>query len=165
MQRTPRSAVNNDAIAADAECVLDRHVRERKLKASKVRMKLVRSIACMHGHFTAETLQGRLDASVRVSKATLYRTLGMMCECSLLISHEFGQGALFYESSLGHAHHDHLFCIGCRGITEFTSPSIEALQERVASESDFELTSHSLKLYGYCGACRRQRARETGAKL
>ena len=158
MQRTPRSAENRSAIAEDAQCIFERHVRDRKLKSSRVRTDLVRNIASLSGHFTAETLLGRLDPQVRVSKATLYRTLGMMCECGLLISHEFGQGALFYESSLGQAHHDHFFCVDCRTITEFTSAGIEAMQERVAAEFNFELTTHSLKLYGYCSACSPKRA-------
>lgn len=159
MRRTPRSTEHHRDIGEDAECIFMRHVRDHGLKSSKVRATLVRRVASLSGHFTAETLLGRLGEDIHVSKATLYRTLGMMTECGLLISHEFGQGALYYESTLGHVHHDHLFCVGCRTITEFTSPGIEALQERVADEAEFELTSHSLKLYGYCRDCRKSRGR------
>ncbi len=161
MNRKAIPARATHRIATDASVIFERHVRAEGLKSSQVRLGLVRAIAAMAGHFTAEMLQARLMRRGSVSKATLYRTLAMMQDCKLLVSHDFGGGALYFESALNQPHHDHMYCLGCGAISEFTSRGIEALQARIAAEAEFELTAHSHKLYGYCAPCARRAHKRT----
>ena len=47
-------------------------------------------------------------------------------------------------------HHDHLVCQNCNKVVEFTNETIEHEQHSVAEKHGFQLTGHSLNLYGYC---------------
>ena len=53
-------------------------------------------------------------------------------------------------------HHDHLICLDCGKVIEFSDDSIEARQREIAAKHGIRLTNHSLYLYGHCaeGDCR-----------
>jgi Fur family ferric uptake transcriptional regulator len=108
-----------------------------------------------HQHFTAERLYEWLrdEAGPKVSRATVYRTLALLVEGGFLNSLDTGKGEMLYEHVLGHAHHDHMVCVSCGKIEEFSSPEIERLQERAAQERGFVLVEHDLRLFGYCKRC------------
>lgn len=143
----------------DEERLFEKYLRSRGLKFTAARRELLHRIFDMHDHFTAEQLLERLKSGkVRVSKATVYRTLNVMLDCGLLEAHDFGEGALYYEHTHGHAHHDHMFCLSCKRIIEFRSDGIEELQERVAKDLGFRMLSHSLKIFGLCSACRSKKS-------
>lgn len=136
------------------EQAFESFLRERGLKFTRPRRLLLRKIFAMHDHFTADQLLDRLRRDrIRASKATVYRTLSVLMESDLLISHDFGEGSLYYEHAFGHTHHDHLFCVHCKSIVEFRHERIEDLQERIAREAGFKVIRHSLKLYGLCRSC------------
>jgi Fur family ferric uptake transcriptional regulator len=52
-----------------------------------------------------------------------------------------------------HSHHDHMICTECGKIIEFNHPKIEELQEEVAADRKFTITSHKLDLLGICNEC------------
>lgn len=137
--------------------VFQDYLRTKGLKFTQTRQVLLERIFEMHDHFTADQLLDRLrDAQVRISKATVYRTLKVMLDSGLLECHDFGEGARYYEHSFGHQNHDHLFCVHCNQIEEFHHPQIKELHQRVASDLGFRLLSHSLKIFGLCRQCTRQ---------
>jgi Fur family ferric uptake transcriptional regulator len=43
----------------------------------------------------------------------------------------------------------------CGKVDEFTDESIEVRQKEIAHKLGYELTDHSLYLYGFCPACRK----------
>lgn len=138
----------------EEERVFETFLRQRGLKYTRARRQLLRKVFEMHDHFTAEQLLERLkEGGVSASKATVYRTLSVLLECDLLMAHDFGEGALYYEHTFGHDHHDHLFCLHCKRITEFRDDEIERNQEQVTDKLGFRMISHSLKIYGVCGDC------------
>jgi len=138
----------------EEERIFEAFLRQRGLKYTKARRQLLRRVFGMHDHFTAEQLLDRLkEGGVSASKATVYRTLSVLLECDLLTAHDFGEGALYYEHTFGHDHHDHLFCLHCKRITEFRDDDIEQNQERVTQRLGFRMLSHSLKIYGVCEEC------------
>ena len=52
-------------------------------------------------------------------------------------------------------HHDHLICIKCGRIIEFTNDRIEELQEEVARKYNFKITDSKHEIYGYCSRCKK----------
>ena len=80
-----------------------------------------------------------------------------MKESGLFDAHDFGTGKLLYEPMIGTPHHDHLFCISCGRIIEFSNDEIERQQEIVLRRYRFEALYHSHKIFGYCDRCRRKR--------
>lgn len=119
------------------------------------------------GHFSAEELVADVGEGnrSRVSKATVYRTLSLLAEAGFLDSQDFGQGCALYEHTRGVRHHDHLVCMRCRRIVEFTDEEVERLQETVARRFDFHILFHSHKLFGVCAACRSARPHLPAARV
>lgn len=81
-----------------------------------------------------------------ISLATVYRTVRLFEEASILERHDFGDGRARYEEARDD-HHDHLIDIQSGRVIEFTNNEIEQLQHRVAEELGFRLVGHRLELY------------------
>jgi len=91
-----------------------------------------------------------------IGLATVYRTLELLESLGIIYRLEYGDGQSRYElgrKSEGHYHH-HLICLKCGEISEFDDDLLEKLEEKIASERDFEIVDHSLQVFGYCKKCR-----------
>ena len=147
--------MKHETIRAAFEDFLER----KKLRLTRQREQVFELAFEVHDHFTAETFLGWLnEREAGVSRATVYRTLGLLVEGGFLELLDVGSGEAHYEHVLGHQHHDHLICTGCGRIEEFREPRIEALQEEVAAKFGFSLDDHDLWLMGLCKSCQRKRA-------
>jgi Fur family ferric uptake transcriptional regulator len=124
------------------------------LRLTRQRNLLLEEIFKGAGHFEAEELVARmLRRRVRVSRATVYRTLELLQECRLVEKVNFGTGRSFYEHVQLGAHHDHMICTRCGRVIEFFDERLESLQESICRRHDFRLTSHSMRLFGRCAPC------------
>ncbi len=142
-------------------------LRKRDLKLTPQRARIFERAFATHEHFSADTLYGWLKSEdgPQVSRATVYRTLGLLVAGGFLESLDTGQGELLYEHVLGHRHHDHMVCVECGRIEEFYDVEIERLQERAASKKGFTLAYHNLRLFGTCASCRRKQTSRAGARV
>ncbi len=130
------------------------YLRGKGLRNTEARRKILDTVFGEDGHFTAEELLDRLRAhGEHVSRASVYRTLGLLVDGRFVETREFRRGQMMYEAVLGRHHHDHLICTVCGKIVEFENEEIEALQDAVAKQHRFTLEHHSLRLYGRCGRC------------
>jgi Fur family ferric uptake transcriptional regulator len=119
---------------------------------------LVRHVFAQHNHFDAELLIEELKAAgLRVSRATVYRTLNKLVDAGLLRRLDLGQRT-FFEHDYGYPHHEHLVCERCNRIIEFQSPALEALMREVCSSHQFQSSGHTLVIRGTCSECNRARA-------
>ena len=84
---------------------------------------------------------------VKISIATVYRTVKLFEEFGILAKHEFKGGKARYEE-LNEGHHDHLIDIKSGEIIEFVDEEIEKLQKKVAEKYGYDLVDHKLELYG-----------------
>ena len=145
-------------------------LRSKRLKTTEQRRTMVRAALGHASHFTADDLHRQLNVSGEsVSMATVYRGLALLEEASLIEGHDFADGQRRYERALDREHHDHMICVDCRAVIEFTNHDIERLQDEVAKANGFTLKDHSLQLFVACrdwhetGACARRAQREPGA--
>jgi Fur family ferric uptake transcriptional regulator len=99
----------------------------------------------------------------RIGYATVHRTLKLFAECGIAIELNFGDGQTRYEPLNKEHHHDHLVCTSCGKVTEFTEPRIEKIQEEVAQQYGFVISSHRHELYGLCASCAAKDQSETPA--
>jgi Fur family ferric uptake transcriptional regulator len=134
---------------------LEHFLRRKSQKLTSQRRALLEKILAMDKtHFTADDLVAEfIDSRPRVSKATIYRSLGVMVEAGILEEHQFGESYKVYELSEGRPHHDHLICTNCNKILEFYSEEMEELQEKVAKRNGFHPTHHSQEIFGICSEC------------
>lgn len=161
----------DDAVIESALQILEEHLRERRLKMTDQRRTMVRAALEQTGHFTAEELHRALSSDGdAVSLATVYRGLAVLEEARLLEGHDFADGTRRYERAIEREHHDHMVCLDCRAVIEFTNERIEALQQEVVDEHGFTMDDHSLTLFVHCnawraeGACDRRAQRDERRK-
>ncbi|MFO0984539.1 MAG: Fur family transcriptional regulator [Planctomycetota bacterium] len=137
------------------EEAFDRFIRGKGLKLTSQRKKILKAVFHTHRHFTADELYDMLHHErLRISRATIYRTLSLLEEGKFLESLDVGKDSKYYEHIMGHAHHDHMICVNCGKFIEFRDDNIEALQDQVSRSHGFLVTSHSLKIFGLCKSCR-----------
>lgn len=111
-----------------------------------------------HEHFSAEQLIERLTMrtdSKRVSRPTIYRTLGSLEEAGLIRKVAQTDGRDIYEHDYGYPQHDHLICKKCNTLIEFENEEIARIFEEMASQHGFLMEGHRSEVYGVCETCRR----------
>ena len=101
-------------------------------------------------HLSAEDIyRSLLESNEDIGLATVYRVLTQFEAASLVTRHHFEDGMAVFELNEG-THHDHIVCLDCGRVEEFTEEGIEARQTAVAKRLGFEIREHSLILYGHC---------------
>ena len=133
-----------------------RHLKERGLKSTRQRDRIVETFFRKHQHLTVEELLERVRRQdPRIGHATVYRTLKLLTESGLAFKREFGGGRARFEQGTDR-HHDHLICIHCGEIIEFENAAIERLQIKICRRNRFQLLNHKMELYGRCERCQRK---------
>jgi Fur family ferric uptake transcriptional regulator len=66
----------------------------------------------------------------------------------LVIKHQFGQNMAQFEQAYGYKQHDHIICNTCSKVMEFCDPRIQQITTKMAELLNFEVSRHSLNLYG-----------------
>ncbi len=134
--------------------VLETALKQRGLRLTVQRFAIAKTFFEAEGHLNADELCAAVrQEHAAIGQATVYRTLKLLEEVGLASSSNFGSSSARFELNDGH-HHDHLVCTKCEMIVEFFNEEIEALQERIAEEHGFKLTSHSMELFGLCQNCK-----------
>ncbi len=131
---------------------------DRGLRKTPERFAILREIYHLGGHLDAEDLFLHMKSQdYRVSRATVYNTLELLVEVDLVKKLQFGNNITLFEKSLGYKQHDHLICTKCGKVQEFCDPRIQQTKSMVEEFIDFEITHHSLNIYGFCRECRKKK--------
>ncbi len=140
----------------DEQSHVQQALRQRGLRWTAQRARIVRAALATHEHYTADELLAlcRRD-DPRLSRATVYRTLAVLEEAGFVEGLDAGDGKRRFEHVLGHEHHDHMVCLQCGAIVEFRDDELERRQEAAARRHGFRIERHSLRLYGRCRGCQR----------
>ena len=130
-------------------------LRKAGLKATLPRGRILEALETSTArHLSAEDVYRlMMEAGEEVGLATIYRVLTQFEVAGLVIRHNFEGGKSVFELD-NRDHHDHLVCGNCGKIQEFADETIENLQDKIAAAHDFEITDHTLVIYGNCGECR-----------
>lgn len=121
---------------------------EKGLKMTEQRRVIARVLSEATDHPDVDMVYQRaVRIDPKISIATVYRTVRLFEEASILERHDFGDGRARYEEAPTE-HHDHLIDVQTGDVIEFANEAIEKLQERVARELGYELVDHRLELYG-----------------
>jgi len=124
------------------------------LKVTLPRLKILEVLEkSPNHHLSAEDIYRTLiEQNEEVGVATIYRVLSQFEESGIVQKLNFENNQAVYELC-GLEHHDHLVCVKCNKIIEFQDDVIEKHQLQIAKKHGFELTDHSLYLYGLCKDC------------
>ncbi len=127
----------------------NQELRRAGLKVTLPRVKILQFLEqSEQRHLSAEDVyKALLESGEDVGLATVYRVLTQFEQAGLVERHNFDGGHSVFELDSGE-HHDHLVCSETGEVIEFHNEKIEQLQLQIAGELGFELTGHSLVLYG-----------------
>lgn len=132
----------------------ERFLREKNLKRSVKRDRIVAVFLASPRHLSAEELVARVRAKYPgIGSATVYRTLKLMRAGGLCSELCVIGGPSRYEPVESGGHHDHLVCVNCGALVEILDPEIERLQDRLFKKNGFKPRGHRMELYGVCPAC------------
>jgi Fur family transcriptional regulator, ferric uptake regulator len=132
-------------------------LRSAGLKVTLPRVKILQILEnqATDRHLTAEQVYKiLLSEDEEIGLATVYRVLTQFEAAGLVTRHHFEGGNSVFELSDGD-HHDHILCMKCGKVDEFSDEVIEARQKEIAQRLGYELTAHGLYLYGFCPKCRK----------
>lgn len=121
---------------------------EKGLKMTDQRRVIARVLSQSTDHPDVELVYQRaIEHDPRISIATVYRTVKLFEEASILERHDFGDGRARYEER-PQEHHDHLIDVKTGEVVEFANEEIERLQAEVARKLGYRLVDHRLELFG-----------------
>lgn len=132
-------------------------LRDAGLKVTLPRVKILEILESQTDdrHLTAEQVYKiLLSEDEEIGLATVYRVLTQFEAAGLVSRHHFEGGNSVFELNRG-GHHDHILCVKCGKVDEFTDALIETRQKEIAGKLGYELTDHSLYLYGLCANCKK----------
>lgn len=121
---------------------------DKGLKMTEQRRVIAKVLSEAEDHPDVEQVYRRAaDVDPKISIATVYRTVRLFEEASILERHDFGDGRARYEEA-PQEHHDHLIDVQTGEVVEFQNDEIERLQREVARKLGYRLVDHRLELYG-----------------
>ena len=133
---------------------LDSFIHHSDFKLTTERKLIIKEVSTFKRHFEADELFLKLrQKGKKVSRATIYRTLQLLVDCGFVRPLKLGENHAHYEQLLGKPHHDHLVCVECGKVIEFSSDNLNALHHELSKKYNFTSTSYHVEISGLCQNC------------
>ena len=129
--------------------ILKNVLKSERLRYTNQRQIVWDEIRSSSEHRDAEEiyLQIKKKNKIKVSRATVYRTIDVLVKNNLVRKMELGDGRALYEHKFDEDHHDHIICVETGKITEFYNEELEKLQETIVKELGYKLVRHVHQLF------------------
>lgn len=137
---------------------LEEFLVAKGLRRTRQRDVIVEAAFSTTDHFTADELwekARKIDATA--SRATLYRTLGLLVESGLLKEIDLGRDQTYYDPNfVDHPHHNHLICTDCQKVVEFEDTHMSLLEDCITRRLGFRPETSSVRIEASCDEFRRR---------
>lgn len=127
-------------------------LQDAGLKSTRQRDVIVERFFRLDKHITAdELLEEVREVQSRIGYATVYRTLKLLVEQNLALPKDFGDGQTRYDPIFDQdPQHDHIICVECRKIVEFSDDEVNERLEHLATQMNYAIRRKKLELYAEC---------------
>jgi len=130
-------------------------LQERGYRLTPQRLMVVDAIHGAEGHISADEIFERVKAKYPYANiSTVYRTLDLLKELSLVVETDFGEGRVRYHIA-EKGHHHHLVCRKCGKVTHLEESALGALTETLRRDYGFAADLHHLAITGICQECKK----------
>lgn len=138
----------------DAQNIFVNYLQKNDLKNTPERMIILKEVLKLEDHFEAENLLDHIKSfNLKVSRASIYRTLDHLVQCGLVKKINFDSTCSYYENVVNKSGHDHFICSVCGKIIEFYNNKIEKIHDSLIKNHNVEINDYSHQIYGKCKNC------------
>ena len=128
--------------------ILKEVLQKEGLRFTRQRLAVWTEIGISREHRDADDIFISIRSKgVKVSRATVYRTIDVLVKNKLVRKLNVGDGKNRFESKIDDEHHDHMICLETGNIIEFYNARLEQLQEKIALDNGYELVRHVHQLF------------------
>jgi Fur family ferric uptake transcriptional regulator len=153
-KRVDEASGDGENLLGVAERVLAGYLREKGLKQSAKRDRVLEAFLETRDHLSTEDLHRLVrKKDPTIGYTTVYRTLKLLAQCGLAFEVDFQDGVVRYEHSLNRRTHHHMVCASCGDSVEFFAPELEKVQRRIGNQFRFEPSRHTFQILGTCQSC------------
>ncbi|HXK08127.1 MAG TPA: Fur family transcriptional regulator [Vicinamibacteria bacterium] len=145
----------DDRTKAERLELLRRLCRERGLVLTPQRRAILRAVLDADDHPTADRVHAALARRrVRVSRATVYRTLESLARVGLVSKACHPGSAVRYDRRIDR--HHHLVCLRCDRVMDFSDERFDAVPVPNTRRLGFVVSDLRVQVRGICRECREQ---------
>lgn len=131
-----------------------RYLRDHRQPVTRQRDLIAEVVLTSQEHLSVDGIQRRLkERGEQIGLATVYRALDTLLASGLVKAHDFGEGFRRYEPITGPLDHEHLICVRCGRVAEFSNERLERMLPIIADEHAFQHRHHRVEIYGLCREC------------
>ena len=128
--------------------VLNKVLQSEGLRYTHQRQAIWDEIKNSENHRDAEEIYIQIKSNgVKVSRATVYRTIDILVKNNLIRKMDVGEGRSLYEMRRENEHHDHMICLDTGDIIEFFNSELEELQDKIAENYGYRVIRHVHQLF------------------
>jgi len=128
-------------------------LRDRGERVTGPRLAVLRALASLPGHPTAEQVVESVEAEhTGVHRATVYRTLETLTTVGIVTHLHLGHGATAYH--LAERSHVHAHCRSCGSVVDVPEALLDPVRTGLQDGYGFELDATHVALSGVCAECR-----------
>lgn len=133
--------------------MIEEMLKKANLKNTKQRNSVLKIIESSINPLTAEKIFEILKSeNNNINLSTIYRTLNILCEKSLLLKILKSDGTASYQLN-DSSHKHYITCCSCHNSVLIDSCPLRDLSNKIVNETGFILTGHSIELSGICPEC------------
>jgi Fur family ferric uptake transcriptional regulator len=144
----------------DADKYLIDAIRSQGRRLTRQRQLVLEILQDSSEHLDADAVYELAKSrGLKVSLATIYRSLSLLKDLGLVEEHRFGEDHGHFETTQD-GPHAHFTCLRCGRVVELEAPKIITAARAHGERAGFRVVEVTLHLSGYCDECQNEMREE-----